>query len=216
MVESKAVAALGAFARAQKEETRRRLLEAAAIVFEREGYMAPSVDDIAQQAGVSRQTFYRHFDAKLAIALAYFGTQREMTMTHWQLIDGPSARDPEAVTRWLEDMFDSYRARRNVLRTFTEIGMMESSFLIQVREMVSDIIDNLAERITAFAEARGDDQHAREQWVEAWLLIHEIMEHLSSLAVDFAVVERQLLLPALARHFVAFVKRADLRDAGSI
>jgi hypothetical protein len=113
-------------------------------------------------------------------------------------------------------MFDSYRARRNVLRTFTEIGMLEPSFLAQLREFVSEIIDNLAERIPAFAEARGDDRHAREQWVEAWLLIHEIMEHLSSLAVDFAVVERALLIPALARRFVDFVERADIRDARPI
>ncbi|WP_157215122.1 TetR/AcrR family transcriptional regulator [Flavisphingomonas formosensis] len=209
MVESKAVAALGAFARAQKEETRRRLMEAAAIVFEREGYMAPSVDDIAQQAGVSRQTFYRHFDSKLAIAMAYFGDRREMTLPYWQQIDGADARDPEAVLRWLDSMYESFRAQRNVLRTFSEIGMIEPSFLLQVREFVSDIIENLAARIPAFAGAQGTGQKARERWTEAWLLVHEIMEHLSSLAVDFAMVERELLLPALARRFVDFVERND-------
>jgi len=209
MVESKAVAALGAFARAQKEETRRRLMEAAAIVFEREGYMAPSVDDIAQQAGVSRQTFYRHFDSKLGIAMAYFGDRREMTLPYWHEIDAADARDPEAVLRWLDSMYESFRAQRNVLRTFSEIGMIEPSFLIQVREFVSDIIGSLAARIPAFAGTQGSSRAARERWTEAWLLIHEIMEHLSSLAVDFAMVERDLLLPALARRFVDFVERND-------
>ena len=209
MVESKAVAALGAFARAQKEETRRRLMEAAALVFEREGYMAPSVDDIAQQAGVSRQTFYRHVDSKLGIAMAYFGDRREVSLPYWRQIDAAGARDLAAVLRWLDTMYESFRAQRNVLRTFAEIGMMEPAFLLHVREFVSDIIENLAARIPAFAGTQGNTREARARWAEAWLLIHEIMEHLSSLAVDFAMVERDLLLPALARRFVDFVERND-------
>src|ERR1700733_8411612 len=63
------VAGLNEFARQQKEDSRRRLVEAAERVFDRAGYIATSVDDIAQEAGVSRQTFYRHYDGKLAIAM---------------------------------------------------------------------------------------------------------------------------------------------------
>jgi AcrR family transcriptional regulator len=70
------LAGLSEFTRTRKEASRRRLLEAARRVFNRYGYLAPSVDDIAQEAGVSRQTFYRHFDGKLAIAMEYFDRQK--------------------------------------------------------------------------------------------------------------------------------------------
>src|ERR1700758_1712804 len=77
------VAGLNEFARQQKEESRRRLIEAAERVFNRAGYIAPSVDDIAQEAGVSRQTFYRHYDGKLAIAMEFFERHNDVSLPLW-------------------------------------------------------------------------------------------------------------------------------------
>jgi AcrR family transcriptional regulator len=48
----------------QKEETRKRVYEAALEVFRRDGVAASSIDDVARLAGVSRGTFYFHFPTK--------------------------------------------------------------------------------------------------------------------------------------------------------
>jgi len=48
----------------QREETRRRVYDAALQVFRRDGFATCRIDDIARAAGVSRGTFYFHFPAK--------------------------------------------------------------------------------------------------------------------------------------------------------
>lgn len=48
----------------QREETRRRLIAAAATVFSRMGFEAAPIDVIAEEAGFSRGAFYSNFDSK--------------------------------------------------------------------------------------------------------------------------------------------------------
>ena len=48
----------------QREETRRRLFEAALEVFRRDGVAGCRIDDIVRAAGVSRGSFYFHFPTK--------------------------------------------------------------------------------------------------------------------------------------------------------
>lgn len=52
---------------AKGRRTRRRLLDAAQIVFERDGFLDARIADIASQAGVSHGTFYTYFDSKTEI-----------------------------------------------------------------------------------------------------------------------------------------------------
>jgi AcrR family transcriptional regulator len=47
--------------------TRARLLDAARVVFERDGFLDARVADIAAEAGVSHGTFYTYFDSKTEI-----------------------------------------------------------------------------------------------------------------------------------------------------
>ncbi|MFH5821445.1 TetR/AcrR family transcriptional regulator [Georgenia sp. AZ-5] len=49
---------------AQKQMTRRLLLEKGLELFETKGYAATTIDDIAVSAGTTRTTFYMHFPSK--------------------------------------------------------------------------------------------------------------------------------------------------------
>jgi AcrR family transcriptional regulator len=51
-----------------REATEAQLVESAATCFERHGIRKTTMDDIAQQAGVSRATLYRYFASKEAVA----------------------------------------------------------------------------------------------------------------------------------------------------
>jgi AcrR family transcriptional regulator len=53
----------------QREETRRRLRDAALAVFRRDGFASTRIDDIARKVGVSRGTFYFHFPTKEDVLL---------------------------------------------------------------------------------------------------------------------------------------------------
>jgi AcrR family transcriptional regulator len=54
----------------RSEETHSRILNAAIHRFSNFGYNAASVDDICKEAGVSKGSFYHHFDSKQALFLA--------------------------------------------------------------------------------------------------------------------------------------------------
>ncbi len=54
----------------RSEETRARILEAAVKQFSIRGYNKASVDNICEQAGVSKGAFYHHFETKQDLFLA--------------------------------------------------------------------------------------------------------------------------------------------------
>lgn len=54
----------------RSEETRSRILAAAADLFSKTGYDATSVAELCQAAGVSKGAFYHHFPTKQAVFLA--------------------------------------------------------------------------------------------------------------------------------------------------
>jgi AcrR family transcriptional regulator len=196
------IAGLSEFTRMQKEASRRRLLEAARRVFNRYGYLAPSVDDIAQEAGVSRQTFYRHFDGKLAVAMEYFDRQNEVALPLWTRIAHEDFNDPKAVCAWITALFDHFEANRNTLRTFMEMGVVESQFLRRVKELVPEIIERLGEGIPGFAAARGTGPAARKRWMDAWLLLWQLREQCNLNATGFMTKDRSLVIEAFTAAFL--------------
>jgi AcrR family transcriptional regulator len=54
----------------RSEETRSRIIDAAIKLFSNRDYNKASVDDICQEAGISKGAFYHHFDSKQALFLA--------------------------------------------------------------------------------------------------------------------------------------------------
>ncbi len=54
----------------QAEETRQRVLRSARELFERQGYAATTIAQVAAEAGVSAQTIYAVFSSKSGLALA--------------------------------------------------------------------------------------------------------------------------------------------------
>jgi AcrR family transcriptional regulator len=88
----------------QREETHRRVLEAAIDVFKRDGLERASIEDIAQKAGVSRGTFYFHFPTKDDVLLELV---REKESALCERIAAMAADAPiEEVIDVLADDFD--------------------------------------------------------------------------------------------------------------
>jgi AcrR family transcriptional regulator len=54
----------------RSEETRTKITEAAVKLFSTRGFSAASVDDICEEAGISKGAFYHHFESKQALFLA--------------------------------------------------------------------------------------------------------------------------------------------------
>src|SRR4051812_15839541 len=62
----------------RQDRQRRRLDEAAAAVFARLGYADATAEAIAREAGMSKATFYEHFDNKEDCILSLFGAATEV------------------------------------------------------------------------------------------------------------------------------------------
>ncbi|OUS25318.1 hypothetical protein A9Q99_22270 [Gammaproteobacteria bacterium 45_16_T64] len=58
--------------------TRLAIMEAAAIAFEKNGFQATTLDDIAEAAGVARRSIYHHFKSKKDILIAACIEQAQM------------------------------------------------------------------------------------------------------------------------------------------
>ena len=54
----------------RSEETRSRIMAASVKLFSDRGFNAASVDDICDEAGISKGAFYHHFESKQALFLA--------------------------------------------------------------------------------------------------------------------------------------------------
>lgn len=54
----------------RSEETRIKIIESAIKLFSNRGYNKASVDDICEEAGISKGAFYHHFESKQALFLA--------------------------------------------------------------------------------------------------------------------------------------------------
>ena len=89
--------------RADAVENRRRILEAAEVVFAREGVSVP-VDVVAERAGVGVGTLYRHFPTKEALFEAIVMTKLEsMVEGAAAALDAGSGEDPgEALFSFLQ------------------------------------------------------------------------------------------------------------------
>lgn len=77
--------------------TRERLIDAAFQLFGREGFHGVGLDHIISEAGVSKQTFYNHFQSKDDLVLAVLEHRHSMETTLFQrtLFD-LAGRDPVA------------------------------------------------------------------------------------------------------------------------
>jgi AcrR family transcriptional regulator len=76
---------------------RRRLFRAAAIVFARGGYVEATAEAIAREAGMSKATFYEHFDNKEDCIIAQFDAASEMILT--TLAQGRAHLDPNSTSQ---------------------------------------------------------------------------------------------------------------------
>ncbi|MFD7769654.1 TetR/AcrR family transcriptional regulator [Streptomyces sp. NPDC059787] len=144
---------------AQKQMTRRLLLESGLELFKTKGYAATTVDDIATAAGTTRVTFYAYFPSRSELMKALIderlneALQRVRSPEH-----GSTARDlvatvaegtPDAITAWLRRTADIWPAIRPIIRSGRDAAVIDPELtdLVErwLEEAVGDIEDGLTE-----------------------------------------------------------------------
>ena len=78
----------------RQDRQRRRLFRAASAVFARHGYADATAEAIAREAGMSKATFYEHFDNKEDCIVALFDAASEAVLSAMRHAPAPDSEDP--------------------------------------------------------------------------------------------------------------------------
>jgi len=125
--------------------TREKILDAAVDLFYRQGYQATVVNQIVDEAGISKPTFYAHFPSKEDLCISYLQTRRQAALAGF-VEAMEAARTP----------FDRFMAPIRVLKPF----MMESNYrgcshynmLIEITDPASPVVREVRSFNDAFRE----------------------------------------------------------------
>lgn len=144
---------------AQKQMTRRLLLESGLELFTTKGYAATKVDEIATAAGTTRVTFYAYFPSRTDLMKALIderlneALQRVRSPEH-----GSTAQDlvatvadgtAEGIGAWLRRTADSWPEIRPIIRVGRDAAAVDPELRDLVdrwmEEAISDIEDGLTQ-----------------------------------------------------------------------
>ena len=172
---------------------RERLLEAAASVTAKLGYAQTTVADIQTAAGVSRKTFYEHFQNKEDVFLAAYDEVSKLLLDHVEAALGRAQSFEEGVT--------------GCLQAFLEFVAGEPTFaqmcIVEVLSAGPDALERRNKTMRAFAELveRGAAigvPEATPPALTAQTIVGGIYEVVYSRLVEHRADELRELLPDLA------------------
>lgn len=137
-------------------DAQQRLERAAVELFARQGFAATTVPQIAQEAGLTTRTFFRHFADKREVL---FGGDEIPRLVTRLLADAPASLDPmtlivEGLKAFAGNQFEGRRAelreRRAIVRSDEGLRERELRKLDAVREAVRDgLVGRGTEAMTA-------------------------------------------------------------------
>lgn len=146
--------------RGSPKQTRERLLAAAARLFNRVGYHGTDSNRIAEEAGYSTGTFYKHFRDKREIFLAAY---EAWVSSEWQAVSAELSRgnDREAVARRLVmlsiDFHTRWRGLRASLLELVFSDAVVRQFYREQRRRQLDVMRNLRAKLGAPPRSREED-----------------------------------------------------------
>jgi AcrR family transcriptional regulator len=133
---------------AQKQWTRKRLMDAAAGLFVTQGYGSTTVDEIATAAGATRATFYQYFRGKADLIMAAMqGVTTESRELYRDLVVAVASGRRVEVRAWLERAFRFWEEIRPYSIAYEDAAALDTTVRTardnETREGVDAITDGL-------------------------------------------------------------------------
>lgn len=133
--------------RMPRAERERQMVEVAEAVFAERGYVAASMDDIAERVGVSKPMLYEYFNSKEGLLLACIGQARAELRVSTEEAVSKATDAEDALRRGLLAFFVFIRERRqswSLLRhEMTLIGTPAAEGIEATRRQQTDLIATL-------------------------------------------------------------------------
>jgi len=194
----------------QQEQTRERLLEAAALVFERNGFHGTKLEDVAREAGVTTGAVYSNFDGKEDLFLALADRQISRRIEGVREV-AEQARQPggveAAITNQFEIFFDETASFPLLFHEFWSYGARNPGLRDEFAARREAVVDAMAEAIAAAAEASD-----RKLAVPARTVAVAVRAAMNGLAFDRAIDGGKLPMETVGWAMGALLRAATEED----
>ncbi len=191
----------------QKQDSRSRILLAAKEVLSEMGYAAMRVEDVIARAGISRATFYKHFDGKFAIGRALHAAFAPQLYAHYDiLLDYDDPTEAELVD-WVARLVDLYRREKDLMVTFAHMLAIEPAFHPMMINIISETEARWAARIPAFRVPGSNGPQAMRARVESRLLLRQLNDFCYEVAIFDWPIDIEEGCRILAGYFRGFLGR---------
>ncbi|WP_406280295.1 TetR/AcrR family transcriptional regulator [Nocardia sp. NBC_00881] len=143
------------------ERTRLRLLEAAEVVFARRGYAPATVDEIAEEAGMSIGALYKRLGGKEEAFLSVFERYLDQRLGEIRGLSSAAIGADEAAAAWIALI----RARRQQLLLFVEFWLYAARQSAPAAQRMSQALrefDQHVESALVDGLMRGEERSAED------------------------------------------------------
>ena len=148
---------------------RERLQEAATSLYAERGFDATTVADIAERAGLTERTFFRHFADKREVLFEGSAELQALLVQH--LLAAPKDTPPlDAIALALESTSDVFEERRAAVRQ--RRALIQNHPELRERELIK--LASLSSALTAALERRGLRSRTATLTAEAALAIFKV------------------------------------------
>ena len=124
--------------RTRKEESRRRILDAARNVFFQSGFKAANLDVVAADAGVAKGTIYRYFASKAELYVAVLARNADLFVERLEQTIEPALGPEEQIRRIARFYFRHYTENPEYFRIF---------WAVENQRMIGGLPDGLTRAI---------------------------------------------------------------------
>ncbi|MGD6741305.1 TetR/AcrR family transcriptional regulator [Streptomyces sp. BH106] len=184
---------------AQKQMTRRLLLESGLELFTTKGYAATKVDEIATAAGTTRVTFYAYFPSRSDLMKALIDERLNEALQRVRSPDhGSTAQDlvatvadgsPQTIAAWLRRTADSWPEIRPIIRVGRDAAAVDPELRDLVERWMEEAISDIEDGLTA--AGRFAPHQRRFRGVLAMAELDYVAQHWGD--ADWKLTREQLL-----------------------
>jgi AcrR family transcriptional regulator len=145
----------------KKARTRAQLIDAAATVFARRGLVAASLDEVAEEAGLTKGAVYSNFDSKEDLFQAVIDERLNEPMRHGaEVIDSSIGTTEEHAMAGARVFVDVVQQEREVFLLSLEFNIhvarhpeLAPAYVARSREQLAQVVELIDERTTAFGSS---------------------------------------------------------------
>lgn len=190
---------------AQREDTRRRLLDCGRKLFRSRGVDAVAMEDIAQAASVSRATVYLHFAGKPLLLEALMLEDWASQLQLFERLQTVDFADPESIAVWVRRIATGMKIASDSFAIYRAALGQNASLTVLHHQHIAALAQELRK---ACGEDTGQPGDARVRSLEAQLIIAEIEHFATASVVGWSEQDTAAAVPLVVERFRVFAAQA--------